>query len=512
MSYTVGVSSGMFMTASQEEKPQFLTIPRKIFRGGLEGVDFTQLDIESITEFKEPDLKKETEKIRNLGIRFGVHGESYAMGGGEKPMGLLDSAIETDYIHSHDRLMKHIEGCGMIGAEYVNVHPSETTPFLKLTMQLQPTKLVDPWGRSFKEFFEENPKLLDWVIEEDNDFLWEFLRTTAKSLINRNIQDRRDRYILREKKEPDMKKIEEEVKEEVKTFFVEQISTPELAYGAEKAAYYIIAKWMMNNNDPLWKNMVGKKISDKDLRDEHAKWVPAVSAKYIYGHFKPKDTKKFPDPLKVLEKNKLYFVFEAQMGTSGLEGLQRLVRPIDMIHLCEAIDSPWVVVCIDFEHILSQNLDPKKEVEEIPRGKGKFVKVLHLGFPTPHTPAHMPLDVGSREQLYLYEIIYELRQRGFKEGFLIFERGAAARGTSLLAIKKIKEFLEKETPPGELPIEFYGMSEEDFRVKKQQVAITDHALDPLKDVLTVPEEEFTFLSSEAVKKGKREEWLRRRYR
>ncbi len=49
MGYVVGVSSGMFMVASQEEKEQFLTVPRKIFRGGLEGVNFTQLDIESIT-------------------------------------------------------------------------------------------------------------------------------------------------------------------------------------------------------------------------------------------------------------------------------------------------------------------------------------------------------------------------------------------------------------------------------------------------------------------------------
>jgi len=56
MVYTIGISSGMFMAAEQAEKIQYMTIPRKVFRGGVEGVNFTQIDIESITEFIEPDL------------------------------------------------------------------------------------------------------------------------------------------------------------------------------------------------------------------------------------------------------------------------------------------------------------------------------------------------------------------------------------------------------------------------------------------------------------------------
>ena len=184
MGYIVGVSSGMYMMAQQDEKGQYITIPKKIFRGGMEGVNFTQVDIETITEFNEPYLEKETEKIKNLGIEFGVHGESYAMGGGEKPMGMLDSAIETNYIHSHDRLIKHIDGCGLIGAKYVNIHPSETMPFLKLNMSFQPTTLVDPWGRSFKEFFKEN--FLEELLKNGRLFL----QDKYIMIINENIKTR----------------------------------------------------------------------------------------------------------------------------------------------------------------------------------------------------------------------------------------------------------------------------------------------------------------------------------
>jgi len=77
--YVIGFSSGMFMTASQEEKEQFLTMPRKFFKGAIEGVNFTQVDIESITEFKEPFLKEGIERMKKLGLGLGFHGESYAM-------------------------------------------------------------------------------------------------------------------------------------------------------------------------------------------------------------------------------------------------------------------------------------------------------------------------------------------------------------------------------------------------------------------------------------------------
>jgi len=163
MGYVIGVSSGMFAAAEAREKLQYITLSQKAFYGALSGVTFTQVDIESINEFKEPDLIKEIAKIKKLGMRIGVHGEIY---GGEqtKPISMLDSALESEYIIAHQRILQHIHGCGSIGAEYVNIHPSETTPFIRLAMHMTPSRLVDPWGRPFEKFLEENPDLVKWAL------------------------------------------------------------------------------------------------------------------------------------------------------------------------------------------------------------------------------------------------------------------------------------------------------------------------------------------------------------
>jgi len=509
--YIIGFSSGMFMTADAKEKEDFLTMPRKFFKGAIEGVKFTQVDLESITEFNEPYLEEGMKRMKKLGLRLGFHGESYAMGGGEKPMGMLDSCIEMHYNHAHERLIDHIKGCGKLGGEYVNIHPSETTPFIKLGRDLQPAKLVDPWGRSMKDFFKENPKILDWTIEAVKRNI---IRATHLSgYVRYYLSSLRDEEMRKKGKEnltnEEMIKIE---KEAYKKALSEFLDSSELEYGAERIAYVIISKWMQENNDPLWKSIVGKKIPDDKLIEKSKDWVPAVSSKYIWGHFNPKDTKKFKDPKPLLKKHEIIFVFEAQMGSSGLEGLSRLVRPRDMIFLCDAIGSKWVGICFDFEHVLSQNIDPKKEIETIPYKMAKWLKVCHLGWPTPHIPAHMPIPQGSAAQTYLYERLFELRKKGFMDGYLIFERAAAARGSTIISLRMIKHFLERDVPPKELPFEFFGLESGGPDLKRQEVAIRDHFLDPIKGMLAVPEEEYTFLSKTATGKGKAEVWKKEKYK
>ncbi len=438
------------------------------------------------------------------------------MGGAEKPIGMLDSAIESDYVHSHERLIQHIEGCGMLGGEYVNIHPSETTPFIRLAIHLQPTKLVDPWGRPLNIFLKENPKILNWAIEQTviNDIMRSQFRIKSVEEILENLEMR----VQLQKKElsaatiQDLRKeAEKRHKESLKNLLLNFVSITDLAYGPERNAYYIIAKWMQENKDPLWKNIVGKSIPDDKLPDKHLQWVPAVSSKYIWGHFNPKNS-KHKDPKPLLKKHKIYIVFEAQMGSAGLEGLYRLTRPRDMAFLCKAIGSKWVGVTFDFEHVLSQNIKPIKEIESIPYGLAIHIKVCHLGWPTPHVPAHMPIPVGSEAHIYLYERLFELRKKGFKDGFLIFERAAAGRGTTIIAIRLIKHYLERDIPPKELPLKFFGMDERGPDIKRQEVAIREHFFDPLKGMLIVPEEEYTFLSKAAKEKGKAEVWKKERYR
>jgi hypothetical protein len=196
------------------------------------------------------------------------------------------------------------------------------------------------------------------------------------------------------------------------------------------------------------------------------------------------------------------------MGGGGTEGMFRLMRPRDMIEVCKSIGSKWVAVTIDMEHMLAQNIDPKKEIESIGKGEGKYVKLWHLGWPTPHVPAHVPIPLGSKQQLYIYERLYELRQKGFKDGWLVFERAGPVGGRdpiqeSIIVLKLVAKFLEQDVAPKNLPAEFYGLTVGGPEIKRQEIAIKEHFLDPLKGMLSVPEEEYTFLGSEVIKKGKR---------
>jgi hypothetical protein len=77
----------------------------------------------------------------------------------------------------------------------------------------------------------------------------------------------------------------------------------------------------------------------------------------------------------------------------------------------------------------------------------------------------------------------------------------------------IKQFLEKDVPPEKLPLEFYGLEPGQWAsTERQKAQILEHAYDPLKGMLQVPEEEHGFLSKAAVEKGKTEEWRKEKYR
>ncbi len=515
MAYTLGVSTGYWKIAhgvSPEKGEELLGIPLKIFWGATKGVRFVQVDLESITEFKEPKLLEKIKRIKSLGLKFGVHGECAAIGMNTLP---LDSAIKDAYKRAHQRLIDHIKGCGEIGAEYLLIHSSESEPFIRLGEHLQPMDLVDVWGRNLSDFLKENPKLLDWAIKKD------FIVGIVSRYIGdieyyRKIEEREFREINKREPSPqERKEIEKKAVERFKEVFRNYLNSTDLHYGSERIAYYIIAKWMEEENDPLWKNIAGgKSIDDKSFREKYEKWVPAVSAKYIWGHFNPKVPEIYSNPKDLLDKYNLDFVFETPMASPGYETLMRLPRPLHMFYLAKAIKSKHVGIALDFEHMLGCNLDPKKEIELLPYKSGDIVKVIHVGVPTPLNPAHRPIPVGSEAQLYIYERLYELRKKGFKNGVIIFERGGGADPIkqSIIALRLVIKFLEKDIPPKELPLEFFGVKEKGAEIKRQEVAIREHALEPLKRMLAIPEEEYTFLSQAAVKKGKGTEWEKEKYR
>jgi len=120
--YLVGVSSGIFAAAPEQERIQYAGLAKKAEYCITKGVEFVQIDLESISEFKAPNLKEDLERIRGLGIRYGIHSETRAFG---VEAAELDSAIEMDYKFGHERLREILEKAGEVKSEYVLIHSSE---------------------------------------------------------------------------------------------------------------------------------------------------------------------------------------------------------------------------------------------------------------------------------------------------------------------------------------------------------------------------------------------------
>ncbi len=506
MGYIIGISSGIYTGGKGSEA--YTGLSKKIYASIKYGVDFVQLDLQQLTEFLEPNLKVEMEKIKQSNYTFGIHGECAAFG---SPVP-LDSSLESEYKISHEKVIKHIEDGAKIGSKYVLFHSSEATPFPLATRDFKEIRLVDPWGRKFNEFLDENSKLLDWAIK--NRFLEETIGWGPMDVqIEREVESTL-KYYERNQKEVspgDLEKIKKDVKEEIEKSRKDKLKlfvvSSQHFYLPDRISYPIVAKYMEMKKHPLWKAYVGDK-SFEDVQNKIEVWVPAVTAMYIAGHFSPRCKIADRNLKEVMESNRMLILFETPMPQQpGFELYMRLPGLVQIYNLISYINSKYVGMAVDFEHLMTSNIDPKKEIAALPPRAGEKVKCIHAGAPVAYAKAHMAIEVGSDAQKYIYERLWELRQKGFKDGYVIYER-AAEEGikSSITSLKIIKGFLERDVPPNELPLEFYGLREEGPEYKRQELQIKQHALDPLKGLLMAPEEEHGILAGEVRKKGKIKEW------
>ncbi|MDI6798793.1 MAG: hypothetical protein QMD12_02235 [Candidatus Aenigmarchaeota archaeon] len=550
MPYVVGVSSGIFAAAPEAERMQYATLSKKAEYCITKGVQFVQIDLESVAEFKSPNLPREMERIKRLGIDFGIHSETRAFG---VEVAELDSAIELDYTFGHRRLWEILDQSGKIGSRYVLIHSSESEPFRFLGRVLQPTMLVDIWGRPLSKFIEqekiEGKPIMDWV--RKSEWMWvDFIGEEPSKVIERELE-MSARRLGRALTDEEKKNIIEAEEKYLKDLFLRHIQSRALHYGPERIAYFITAKWMEDKKDPLWENIVKatveffakieqktveqfkseKSIKEFSVDDEKFRmhdylWVPAVSAKYIWGHLNQElcpTGPVFPE-LDLKQKmrvktadGKVYtmpLVLETPMARRGIEEWLRLPNPIQMYYLAKEVNEKAGFECLllamDFEHMLSIKLEPEKVIDALPEDGGKYVRVIHAGYPTPLAPAHIPIPLGSEQQQYLYKMYYKLRKKGFvdpkKDFFLIFERGGGVDPIqqSIIALRKIIEFLEKDIKPEELikyP-EFYGIAVGELASPERQWAtIREHAYEPLKGLIVAPEEEYTGLGRAAIERG-----------
>ena len=519
--YTVGISAGLWEIKRGYE---LLGIPKKIEWALTNGVPYTEVPLDSITEFNEPDLKKKVEKATSLGIKFGIHGESYATTSLDSMP--LASALEVDYGRAHERLLQTIEGSGKIGALYVNMHTTESTPFILLETKLEVSRILDFFGRPLEKFLNENPDIFDWAIRQS--FIMEGLRHGTNIRSEEQVYEEmvvRYKESLGEKQSPDQKQLAE-IRKQAEKQYIKSLKdlltlnarSPELQYGIEKVAYYCVAKWMMKHKDDLWMKIVGKDIKDDDLHktSEILKWVPAVAAKYIWGHFMMDQCpgkSEYKDPKPLLAKYKMYWTFETPMTTKGYEGYMRLSQIHHIYALVTSIKSDWIMFTLDMEHVMGNNLDPTDQIAKLPPRAGERLLVMHLTVPHPMNPSHLPIQFASEAQYYIYQRLYELRQKGFTKGYLLYERGSEEVKESVVVIRMMKEFLEKNVLPKDLPPRFFGMPTEGVEFDRQMVAISEHAFEPLKGMMSIPEEEHGFFGQHAVeKKGKGEQWKKEQYR
>lgn len=317
--------------------------------------------------------------------------------------------------------------------------------------------------------------------------------------------------------------------------------------GQESVAYLTVAYWLYKMGDPMWKYVVGEnrdpyyvakkcdqemgKIKPKDI-DFLKRVVTAVAGKYIEGHLKtkaPQYAVKLRDPktgeivyksvYEFCDENKIMIYIETNMPSHGAEGELRIIRAIDHINICKAIDGgKRVNYCIDFEHLLTNLIDPVKEAEELAKkypGSGKYITCLHINAPRPLVAAHAPIEPISHDMYVLYKFVYNLKRAGMDNCYFIWEMGSYGVHQSAIAFRNIIRALThkpKPIPPDELPPEFFGI-DKTFEAR-QFTAMRRHAFEPLRGLLHVPEEEWTMLSRAVVERpGARPEvWERRKYR
>jgi Pyruvate/2-oxoacid:ferredoxin oxidoreductase gamma subunit len=568
MAYKVGISSGWWKIGKD---PNLLGLAIKAGQfGATAGVQFNQVDLDTILEFIEPDMKLFMKRYKKeLGIEVGLHGEI-------QPAPVqLESAERREWDQSHDRTVVTIRGCADLGFVYLNIHTSNKIQLIQEERQLRPFghtyQVVDFKGRPFWELAEEKNEggkaVKNFIIRmfekgagginreiASEEFFKNRFDAYQKNLNNDILQEalRRIRQLGQPQTEDVIDGAFRRVVREWQDNGIIRTREAEFYYGCWKDSrfakylldtgeidgYIAVATYMIATNDPLW-NIVGpaegstphEKAEDAYV-NRHELFNAAVAMKYLEGHLttnEKSENKKLLEGKSILEfcnEKKVYVLLETPHSSEGNEGLWRLYHPLHYQHLIRKLNSPYLRITIDFEQVMGQRIDIDEDlIKKMPPDFGKLIYLLHLGEPVPyHGTAHIPIAIGGHGMHILYRWIYALRKAGFKDGIFIFERGSGRRPgegnqpgvvfeESVRAVRQVIKYLEQETKPQELPPEFFGISVENPEVfARQRVIMREHAWDPLEGLLIQPEEKHGFFSRAAVEKGKGEIWEKRKYR
>ncbi|MBU5690000.1 MAG: hypothetical protein QXM68_02525 [Candidatus Aenigmatarchaeota archaeon] len=185
--------------------------------------------------------------------------------------------------------------------------------------------------------------------------------------------------------------------------------------------------------------------------------------------------------------------------------------------------SDKIFMIIDWEHVATQGVDPFYEADDFVKtieflgeqNAGDLILGVHSNYPSPLQP-HKPIEIADRP--VIYRLLYKLRKIGFGKNqmaYLLFERGGGDNPFkgSIIALRAIANELEKDTDPDNLPLDFFALPEGTRDYARQYVIIKEHAFDPLKGLIKVPEEDYTFIGTAAIKSGKQpDQWKKEELR
>ncbi len=291
--------------------------------------------------------------------------------------------------------------------------------------------------------------------------------------------------------------------------------------------------YKLDYNDPSWLDRTLKEAQDHHDRDFKEFFYAVVAAKFAEGHMeatfkwmknglvkeinalpgKADEDSKFKEACLKTAKKLIIGIENPESRESHYAGSHLLWRPkqiyaaIKTIRKLHGLDRLMMIV--DHEHLATQGVDALIESKEnilTKKDFGSLVIAVHANHPNP-MHSHETLEFGDT---VLYELLYNLVVTGMGKDrtvFLIYERGGGddPYQRSIDVLKTMAKFIEKQTPIGKLPLEFFGMESMAMGGEKRQLQIIeDHKMEPLKDLFEIPEEEWGILSSAAKSKGKAE--------
>jgi hypothetical protein len=319
--------------------------------------------------------------------------------------------------------------------------------------------------------------------------------------------------------------------------------------------YHIMAHYMFYEKDPIWVEMAKfypiltekYKMDYSDSRWLHKAWKLAerdndrlfkeffygtVASKFLEGHMKTAlkwiDDELIPKRLAgkpKLQQNARNLILAIESpdardpqhaGLHLLWSTRQIYVAVKVIRRELNTNKVWMLA--DFEHVATQGVDPIKDMEEVIRLAPDFGSIcisMHANAPNP-MHAHEPLELGD---VRVYRLMYYMRQTGFgkaQDVYIIYERGGGEDPfmRSVESLRLMLAQLVKDTHPNKLPPEFFGYKGAVAGDERRQLQIVrDHTWEPLKDLMEMPDEEFTMLGTSALKKGKRpEQWKKAEYR